>query len=151
MRGGAMIVALALAMGSTAQARYLRFLRIRNVHTGVTYSGQPFGSFGIPTLGAWNRLTRLFGSHRTGMRRTVNPRLLRTLAHVAQHFHCQRLDLISGFRVPPDEHHLRSFHNLGRAALCAAAHKAAYAENTLMPSCRPFPWEDDALQDRRNA
>ena len=45
----------------------------------------------------------------------MHPRLLRTLAHIQQHFESRRIEVVSGYRVPERREELNSYHQVGRA------------------------------------
>jgi uncharacterized protein YcbK (DUF882 family) len=93
-----------------------RLLWIRNIHTNEEIHVQPFGSRGHVNRRAWSQLNRLFRSWPTNERRTINPRLLRTLAQLQRHFGGRRIELLSGYRVPENEKELTSYHQVGRSA-----------------------------------
>ena len=92
-----------------------RVLWLRNVHSGEELRVPPFGAHGIPDRRAWRRITHLFQAA-AAKRRTISPRLLRTLAQIERRFGGRRVDLYSGYRVPDDGHDLESYHHVGHAA-----------------------------------
>jgi uncharacterized protein YcbK (DUF882 family) len=112
----ALVGALIALFESTALAEDRRSLWIRNVHTNEELRVQPFGDSGIPRITEWNRIVRLFRSWRTDKRRTINPRLLRTLAHLQSQVGGRRIELVSGYRAPENDHELHSYHSVGRSA-----------------------------------
>jgi uncharacterized protein YcbK (DUF882 family) len=115
-------VALLLALGSPVAAGSSgssgdpRTLWLYNIHTREELRIRPFGPYGRPEELAWRRLNRFFRSWRTTQRRSVHPRLLRTLARIQQHFGGRRLDIVSGYRVPANPDALSSYHQVGRGA-----------------------------------
>jgi uncharacterized protein YcbK (DUF882 family) len=92
-----------------------RLLWLRNVQSGEELRVRPFGPHGLPERRAWRRITHLFQTGRAE-RRTISPRLLRTLAQMHRHFGGYRMDLYSGYRVPDDGLDLESYHHVGHAA-----------------------------------
>ncbi len=92
-----------------------RVLWVRNAHTGEEFRVRPFNVHGIPGRQAWRRLTHLFQTAQ-GQRRTISPRLLRTLAQMQRHFGGRRIDLYSGYRMPDEGHEFESYHHVGHAA-----------------------------------
>src|SRR5215831_11296744 len=109
------VVAWLQLAGRAHADRGHRWLWLRNVHTGEEVYVAPFDKYGVPSRIAWRRITYLFRS-REGERRTVSPRLLRTLAQVQRHFGNRRIDVYSGYRVPEDERAVDSYHHVGHAA-----------------------------------
>jgi uncharacterized protein YcbK (DUF882 family) len=117
MKGCAAIVVVTLSVASplaSADGDH-RLLWLRNVHGGEELRVRPFRRHGIPARRAWRRITHLFQTPR-GERRTISPRLLRTLAQVQSHLGGRRMDLYSGYRVPDDGPDLESYHHVGHAA-----------------------------------
>ena len=91
-----------------------RVLWIRNVGTGEELRLRPFRERGQLELGAWRRLDRLFGRGGGRVRRTIHPRLVRTLAHVQSHFGGRQIELRSAYRTS-DRWQWDSYHQVGRA------------------------------------
>src|SRR5262249_10516277 len=92
-----------------------RVLWMRSLHSREELRVRPFGVYGIPARRAWRRIMHLFQASQ-GERRTISPRLLRTLVQLGRHFGGCRIDLYSGYRVPGEGHELESYHHVGHAA-----------------------------------
>ena len=108
------VVLLLGALPSPVVASSPRTLWIRNVGTGEELRLRPFRAHGQLELGAWRRLNRLFGRGGGRVRRTIHPRLLRTLAHIQVHFDGARINLRSAYRTK-DRYQWDSYHQVGRA------------------------------------
>jgi uncharacterized protein YcbK (DUF882 family) len=93
-----------------------RVLWLKHLHRRDEIRLLPFSARGVPCRLSWNALTRFFRSRQGGVRRTVHPRLLRTLAQIQAHFGGRRIELMSGYRAPTAREPLTSYHQVGRAA-----------------------------------
>lgn len=110
-------------------------LWVRNVHT------REEARFEVPVASrvsdrTWRAANRFFRSWRTAKRRTMHPRLLRTLAHIQRRFGNRRIEVISGFRAPADGDELNSYHMVGRAVDLKIA---GVSKEDIFLFCRTLP------------
>lgn len=85
---------------------------------------------------SWRLANHFFRSRKTLQRRTVHPRLLRTLAHIQRHFDNRRIEVVSGYRTPVAGDVLNSYHQVGRAADIRIV---GVPKATLFAYCRTLP------------
>jgi uncharacterized protein YcbK (DUF882 family) len=97
-------------------ARDHRVLWLKHLHRRDELRLFPFSAYGLPCRRPWDTLTRFFHSRHGAVRRTVHPRLLRTLAQIQAHFGGRRIEFMSGYRAPAAREPLTSYHQVGRAA-----------------------------------
>lgn len=107
-----LLLLLLLANASHAVGASLWLYNVHSKEELHVVAMEPTGMMGR----TWRRANHFFRSWRTQQRRTVHPRLLRTLAHIQSHFGKRRIEIISGYRTPAVGNELNSYHQVGRAA-----------------------------------
>ena len=109
------IISVCLAPARASAEGEPRLLWLRNAHNGEELRVRPFRAHGVPNRRAWGQITHLF-RRGPAERRTISPRLLRTLVQIQRHFASRRIDLHSGYRLPDEGQESNSYHHVGHAA-----------------------------------
>jgi uncharacterized protein YcbK (DUF882 family) len=134
MRAVLLLTAVVATLGAhRAQAADRRRVRLYNVHSREHLTIAPFREHGLLQPVAWCRINRFFRDRKTGHRHTVNPRLVRVLAYLQRSLGARRIELVSGYREPPDATRLTSFHQVGHASDVILP---AVSERSVFDFCR---------------
>jgi uncharacterized protein YcbK (DUF882 family) len=130
MRAVVLFTAVVATLGAQpAQAADHRRVWLYNIHLRERLTIAPFRDHGLLQPIAWCRINRFFRDRKTGQRHTVNPRLVRVLAYVQRSLGARRIELVSGYREPPEPTRLTSFHQVGHASdviLPAVSHGSVF-------------------------
>jgi uncharacterized protein YcbK (DUF882 family) len=89
---------------------------VRLVHDGESWEGYVTDKRGRLTPTAKTAFAKLLRSESTGKRHAIQPRLIKLIAEVSDHFDGKSLEIVSGFRPKTkDQHTPHSKHNQGAA------------------------------------